>query len=332
MNKIIPTWIFLLFFLSVFAQKPFKGAEVYSKEKVLYGKFEMRMKMIKGSGMLSTFYTIEHYPSGSDPYWAELDIEVLGKNNAQIMSTNLFNNGTGGNLIYSEEQIPLAYSLADDFHIFTLEWTPSYVAWFIDGVEVRRKTGALVTHMDRAQGYRFNAWISSTPAWVGTIDTNAMPAYQYIDWLEYYSYNVVTKEFTKQWRDDFDSFNASRWSKAEWTFYGNEVDFIKENAFIKEGKLVLAITNPNTPLSVSEEQIQDSFSAIYVSDGNEIAIRSFKEGNYKTQLYDLTGKILFSKQFNTSNFSIPCSNIQKGTYIVCINDNGKKKKKKIVVN
>ncbi|MDO6760006.1 family 16 glycosylhydrolase [Tamlana sp. 2_MG-2023] len=325
------TLILLLFCTSSFAQKPYNGAEVYSKESVLYGKFEMRMKMIKGSGMLSTFYTIKHYPGGNDPYWGELDIEVLGKNNAQIMSTNIFANDNDGNLVYSEEQIPLNYSLADDFHVFTLEWTPDYIAWFIDGVEQRRKTGAFVTHMDRAQGYRFNAWISSTPAWVGAIDESAMPAYQYVDWIEYSSYDPSNQSFTKQWRDEFDSFDYSRWTKAQWTFNGNEVDFVRENAYVEAGNLVLAITNPDAPLSISDETKPDAFSVKYLHGHKEIHISNLKGGNYDVQLHDLNGKILLSNQFNTSKSVISCPTIPSGLYIISVYNEMETFRKKIFI-
>ncbi len=230
MKKTITLLAILICTASLFAQKPYRGAEVFSKEKVLYGKFEMHMKMIEGSGMLSTFYTIKQ----DDPYWAELDIEVLGKNNAEIMSTNIFTDGVGGNLVSSPQEIHLDYSLADDFHTFTLEWTPNYVAWFIDGVELRRETGDVVNHLDIPQGYRFNSWISCSPGWVGPIDRDALPKYQYIDWIEYYSYNESSEDFTLEWRDDFDSFNTTRWAKAQWTFDCNEVDFVTENSFIEE--------------------------------------------------------------------------------------------------
>ncbi|WP_405293206.1 family 16 glycosylhydrolase [Algibacter sp. Ld11] len=254
MTKPVLTFILLFFYATLFAQKPFLGGEVYSKETVLYGKFEMRMKMIKGSGMLSTFYTIKHFPKSSNPYWGEIDIEVLGKKDAQIMSTNLFNNDVDGKWISSEKQIPLSYSLADDFHVFTLEWTPSYIAWFIDGIEYRRKTGAFVKHMDVPQEYRFNAWISSSPEWVGVIDIEAMPAYQYVDWIEYSSYNESTQNFTKQWRDDFYWLNPMRWTKGNWTFDGNQVDFVEENVYIENGNLVLAITDPNRYFKTSKVQ------------------------------------------------------------------------------
>ena len=332
MKKIVSTCIALLFLTTIFAQKPFDGAEVYSKNKVLYGKFEMRMKMIKGGGMLSTFYTIEHFPDGSDPHWSEIDIEVLGKNNAQIMSTNLFINDSNGNLLHTEKQIVKDFSLADDFHVYAIEWTPTYIAWFIDGNEVRRKTGSFVTHMNVPQAYRFNAWISNSIPWVGAIDKTAMPAKQSVDWLEYSSYNVATEKFTKEWRDDFNNFDSSRWSKAQWTFGGNQVDFVPQNVTIEDGNLVLAITDPNAVLNVSEEIIPDSFTARYFSNSKEIQIIGTESGNYKTQLYDITGKVLFSKEFNSKNFTIPCSTIKTGLYIVSISNNGKLFRKKIVIN
>ena len=80
----------------------------------------------------------------------------------------------------------------------------------------------------------------------GDIDTSAMPAFQYIDWIEYSSYNNTTKGFTKQWRDDFNSFDETRWKKGDWTFDGNEVDFIEEKIEIEYSEI------PNFPVSTVE--------------------------------------------------------------------------------
>lgn len=331
MKKTASTFILLLLFASLFAQKPYRGAEVFSREKVLYGKFEMSMKMIKGSGMLSTFYTIRQGSEQDDNYWAELDIEVLGKNNAEIMSTNIFTNGDNGNLIQSPKEIHLDYSLADDFHTYILEWTPDYVAWFIDGVELRRDTGDVVNDLNEAQGYRFNSWISCSPGWVGPIDKSALPRHQYIDWIEYSSYNESTEDFTWEWRDDFDSFNTTRWSKANWTFYCNEVDFVSENVSVEDGNLVLALTDPNPSVGISEKLNINDFSAKYLPISNEILISCAEDGNYKVQLYDISGKFLLSKQFNTQSFSFSCSNIQRGIYILCVHNKGNWSRQKIFI-
>lgn len=331
MKKVASTLIVLTLFTSLYAQKPYKGGEIFSREEVLYGKFEMRMKMIRGSGMISTFYTIGHQTTEDEVYWSEIDIEVLGMQNAQIMATNIFINDPNGDIIDTSKQINLDYSLADDFHTFIIEWTPSYVAWFIDGLEVRRKTGAFVSHMNVPQGYRFNAWISSSPGWVGVVDKDAFPAHQYVDWIEYSSFNGPTQDFTKQWRDDFDSLDSSRWLKANWTFAGNEVDFISDNAYIEDGKLVLRITDPNQNLGISTIESTTNFLAKYSRSNDEIVVHCFDAGNYDTQLYDITGRVLFSKQFNTSDFSIPCSAIKSGVYIIFVTHNGVKSRQKIII-
>lgn len=254
MKKTISIGVIFLLSISLFAQKPFKGGEIYSKDRVLYGKFEMRMKMIKGDGMLSTFYTLQQGSKKNKKYWAELDIEVLGKNNAQIMSTNIIIDDPNGELVHNVEEIQLDSALSEDFHTYVLEWTPTYVAWYIDGVEYRRETGTVINHLNIPQEYRFNAWISDTPAWVGNIDKKALPNYQYVDWVQYSSYNESTNDFTLEWRDDFNTFDKKRWKKADWTFEGNEVNFVHENVYIQNGKLVLAITDPNPTVETGNKQ------------------------------------------------------------------------------
>ena len=62
--------------------KPYKGGEIYSSQAYQYGRMEMRMRMARGSGLLSTFFT---YKDGSEiegTFWEDIDIEVLGKHNA----------------------------------------------------------------------------------------------------------------------------------------------------------------------------------------------------------------------------------------------------------
>ncbi len=73
--------------------------------------------------MLSTFYTIE-YKSKIKNHWSEINIEVLGQKNAQILSTNMFINDENGELLHTVLEVNLDYSLADNFHTYILEWTP----------------------------------------------------------------------------------------------------------------------------------------------------------------------------------------------------------------
>lgn len=222
--------------------KAYKGAEIYSNDSVLYGRFEIRMQVAKGSGILSTFFTYKNGSEVGNTFWEEIDIEVFGKNNATEWQSNIIL-GSSRPTLHVEQVHSLTQSLGDAYHTYVLEWTPDYVAWFLDGVEVRRITGtSTVTSLTNAQSLRFNLWSSESAEWVGPWDPSILPVYQFINYIDYQAYNATTKTFEGGWRDDFNSFDSSRWGKANWSFDTNRVDFAPENVVVKDGILVLAMT------------------------------------------------------------------------------------------
>lgn len=329
-KKIIVSIAMMLFLTSLYAQKPYRGAEVYSNESILYGKFEIRMKMIKGSGMLSTFFLYKNSSYLPDVYGEEIDIEILGKNNATVFSTNIIIDGLSGNTISYVEEIHLDNSLADDFHIYTLEWTPDYVAWYLDGVELRRETGSVVNTLISPQSYRFNTWISCYIPWVGEFDRSDLPQYQYVDWIEYYCYDEGSFNF--EWRDDFDTFDASRWSKATWTFDCNEVDFTTDNAYIEDGNLVLALTDPDPPIaSINEIEISDFFKIINNNSSSELQVELSEKGHYKLQLFNLQGKSVFVNETNGESCNIPYAGLKSGIYLLNVQSKDNSVTKKVYI-
>ena len=225
--------------------KPYKGAEIYSNNSWLYGRYEMRMRVAKGGGILSTFFTYKNQSEVKGNFWEEIDIEVFGKSNAEIWQSNIILGSTRPT-IQSHEEHEVEDSLGDAYHTYVLEWTPDYVAWFLDGVEVRRIIGtSTVTSLTNAQSARMNIWASDSVEWTGEWDDSVLPVYQFVNYIEYKTYNTTTKLFEGGWRDDFDTFDTLRWSKANWTFASNRVDFAPENAVVKDGILVLALTHEN---------------------------------------------------------------------------------------
>ena len=217
--------------------KAYKGAEVYSNRTVLYGRLEMRMRMIRGSGLLSTFFTYKNGSETSGALWEEIDIEALGKNDAKAWQSNLI---TGNPRVTSEQVHTSATSLADDYHTYQIEWTPVYVSWSFDGTEVRRTEGGQAGELTNPHSLRFNVWSSESTGWAGDLDESALPAYQFVNWIRYYRYDNA--QFVLDWTDDFDTFDTSRWSRGNWTFDGNRVDLDPANAVVQDGTLVLAIT------------------------------------------------------------------------------------------
>lgn len=314
MRRILFCLLFISTAFSVNAQKTYRGAEVYSNDNVTYGKFVMSMKMIKGSGMLSTFFTYKGDSYIDGTFWEEIDIEVLGKDNAEIMSTNIITDGVVGDEDHSTEEIKLDYSLADDFHTYTLIWTPDSIAWYIDDVRHRLDTSAVTDLLTAPEGYRFNAWISCAPDWVGEIDRAALPQYQYVDWVEYHSYDAGA--FTFEWRDDFATFDDSRWSKADWSFDCNEVQFTPDNAYIEEEKLVLAITDPNPPTSTEDALAKKTFSLYKDVNSKMITLNFQNDEVVDYQFIDISGKVVLNGTSNTLQSSFSYEGFNSGVYFI----------------
>lgn len=236
---------FILSFLnkSSVLSKDFKGAEFRTKQSFLYGRFEVRMKSAYREGMLSSFFTYHEF-SGGIENWNEIDIEILGRYPNDIQ----FNTITAGQTNHVSHY-PLPFSPHEDFHTYAFEWTPTYVAWFVDDVEVYRQTGSHIATLNKPQKLMMNIWNPEAPNWAGQFNPDALPAFAYYDWVKYYIYtpgsgNYGTgNNFTFSWSDDFTYWNTSRWDKATHTWVGNGCDFIPENAVIRDGYLILCLTN-----------------------------------------------------------------------------------------
>lgn len=299
------------------AQKNYKGAEIYSNEAVLYGKFEFRMKTVQGSGLLSSFFLYKNDSYISGVYWEEIDVELLGKSNATFLSTNIITDGVSAPAKYSNLVYELPVSLSADYHTYTLEWTPTYISWMIDGTEYRRETGAVVQNLTKPESYRFNSWISSADSWVGPFSETALPQRQYIDWIQYSSYSNGT--FQLKWRDDFTTFDSQRWSKADWTFDGNLTDLVSNNAYIENGNLVLAVTKSSATTALNQSTTDNNQVELGVDkDCHQLRIGTKTDDNKAIKLYDLGGKVCYRTTNSSGSTTIDYSSLKAGIYILSI--------------
>ncbi|WP_290731324.1 MULTISPECIES: family 16 glycosylhydrolase [unclassified Fibrobacter] len=229
--------------------KDFSGAELYTKNEFTYGKFEARMKMAAISGTVSSMFL---YQNGSEQAsaerWVEVDIEVLGKNPSSFQSNII--TGKAGAQKTSEKHHAVNPAADQAFHTYGIEWTPDYVRWTLDGEEVRKTVKGenknQVENLIGTQGLRFNLWSSESADWVGQFDESKLPIFQFINWVKVYKYTPGQGEngsdFTLDWIDNFDTFDANRWAKGNWSFDGNRVDLTPNNIYSVDGMLILALT------------------------------------------------------------------------------------------
>jgi hypothetical protein len=234
-----------LLFLSVISiaaeAKPYKGAEYRTRASYLYGRFEVRMKAIGCEGTLASFFTYnDNYPNTP---WNEIDIEILGRYTDDVQ----FNTIAPGQVNHVSH-LYVNFNPALDYHIYGFEWTPDYVAWFIDSLEVYRQTGSHIVSLNQPQKIMMNVWLPAAPNWAGKWNDAVLPAFAYYDWVSYASHTPgrgtvgTGNNFTPQWVDNFDSWDLMRWDKASHTWDGNSSDFVYENGVFQDGKLSLCLT------------------------------------------------------------------------------------------
>ena len=217
--------------------KPYKGAEIVSSGMYKFGRVEVRMRTARGAGILSTFFTYKPGSEAAGALWEEIDVEVFGKSNGTAWQSNIL---VGNPRVGSEQIHEAGLSLADGYHTFTIEWTATTVVWKVDGVQTRRTEGGQANQLTNPHAFHFNLWASDVASWAGAFDSASLPQSQYVSWIRYYRYE--NGNFVLDWVDDFNTFDTARWSKANWTFDGNLVDFDPNNAVVKDGALVLCMT------------------------------------------------------------------------------------------
>ncbi len=269
MNLIRLGFTMLALSSSIFAQdKDYQGAELFSSETFQFGRFEARMYMGAGSGLVSSMFTYynDSYKGGVEP-WREIDIEVLGKSPESFQSNII--SGSASKKVMSELHHAISPVANSTYHTYAIEWTPDYIAWYLDGQEVRRTDSTsqqVIDLRDKEQNLRFNLWAANLTSWVGAFDPSILPVHQYINWVKVYQYTPKTgpngSDFTLHWQDDFDTFDDARWGTANWTFTENLTDLVPENVTVSGGTLVLSITRAGLNGFTGTVPVDDGSTAI----------------------------------------------------------------------
>lgn len=281
-KSILGTSLAVVAMAATVSAKDYSGAELYTLNEFQYGKYEARMQMAAASGTVSSMFLYQNGSEIADGRpWVEVDIEVLGKNPASFQSNII--TGKAGAQVTSEKHHAVNPAANQGFHTYGIEWTPNYVRWTVDGVEVRKTEGGQVSNLTGTQGLRFNLWSSEDPGWVGQFSDSNLPLFQFINWVKVYKYTPGQGEngsdFTLDWVDNFDTFDASRWGKGDWTFDGNRVDLTDKNIYSKDGMLILALTRKgqemfNGQVPKDNEPAPQSSSSVIPPSSSSVASSS----------------------------------------------------------
>ncbi len=219
------------------------SAELYRPAAHTFGKFEARIQFAAGDGVVSSFFLWKDGSERSGVYWNELDFEKLGAA-CELQTNSIFG-------LPQSNHEGRGYALAglcEGYHTYAYEWTPAYIAWIVDGAEIRRDTGEDATAYaeNAAEGmqFRFNVWPGNA-SFGGNFSEAILPVYQYVAWAQYSEYTPGAgdggSDFTLAWREEFDARPAG-WQTGSWASPLNGSTHGRQNVAFVDGIAVLALT------------------------------------------------------------------------------------------
>ena len=217
-----------------------KSGELYTSASHPFGRFEASIKLPPGDGVVGGYFLWKAGSEVAGTFWNELDFEKIGAD-CQLESNAFYGNpGT----VHAQRYTP-ATLLCGTYHTFAFEWTPTYLAWSVDGVELRRDTGADASaYADNASAgmqYRFNIWPGDA-SFGGNFNPSVLPVYEEIDWVQYSSFANGT--FTLEWRDDFEAAALNpRWAVGTWDSPKGLSQHVARNVGIIDGHAIIALTS-----------------------------------------------------------------------------------------
>jgi hypothetical protein len=215
------------------------SAELYQNQTYTYGRFEARVLYAAGDGVISSFFLWKPGSEVAGTFWNELDFEKLGAD-CRMQTNPLF----GTPVVDRGAIASVTSDLCGEYHTYTFEWTPSYIAWLIDGVEVRREVGEVAAAFEQnaAGGMQihFNLWPGDA-TFGGNFDPASLPLQQYISWVQYSSF--ANDAFTFQWREEFAGATVpAGWAVGTWASPKNLSTHAPGNVVFRGGAAVLALT------------------------------------------------------------------------------------------
>ena len=109
-------------------EKESNAPTIESNWNIFYGSVEVVMKAAHGQGIVSSFVL-------ESSTLDEVDWEWIGSDYASVQS-NYY--GKGNTTTYDRAMYHPLANPQTGFHTYTVDWTPEYLAWSVDGAEIRR--------------------------------------------------------------------------------------------------------------------------------------------------------------------------------------------------
>lgn len=193
-------------------RRDYSSGRLLSKGKFsqAFGRFEMRAKITVGKGIWPAFWMLgDNFDSVGWPECGEIDIlENVGHEPGTARGTVHGPGYSGGKGIGGWTELADKSKLSADFHVYSVEWEPEEIRWYLDGKQYFKMTPSLV---------KGNRWVFDHPhfmlinlavggQWPGSPNAETVFPQRYIiDYVRVYKdpslvWNEAKRaELTKKW-------------------------------------------------------------------------------------------------------------------------------------
>jgi beta-glucosidase len=159
------------------------------KAEFTYGKVEARIKLPEGQGIWPAFWMLgANLSEVGWPGSGEIDImEYIGKESRSVHGT-IHGPGYSGSSGVGMRYI-LDEPVADDYHVFGIEWEPDVIRWYVDGELFNTVTPESLYGHEWVFDHDFFLIINVAVGgyWPGNPDkTTVFPQQMLIDWIRVY--------------------------------------------------------------------------------------------------------------------------------------------------
>jgi len=160
--------------------REYSAASLTSHDQYLYGRFEAIIKASNVPGVVTGFFLHRNSPR------QEIDIEIAGNRPDRLIVNVFYNPGTeSAKFDYGYRGAPsyidLGFDASESDHLFTIEWGPSEIRWFVDNRLVLKRVNwdpTPIPHLPMT--LHVNAWPSRSKEFAGRLNSRRLPTTAFI--------------------------------------------------------------------------------------------------------------------------------------------------------
>ena len=163
----------------------YTSAAISSRQRYLYGKFDALIKPAAVPGVITGMFLHRSSPR------QEIDIEFLGRDSRRMLVNVFYNPGIEGSKYdYGYRGTPilidLGFDAAKDFHQYSIEWSATYIRWFVDGRLVHQRSNWEPTPIPHLPMQLYiNLWASRSRELAGRLAEEQLPTRSFIQCVEW---------------------------------------------------------------------------------------------------------------------------------------------------